>query len=62
MYISHDLTFSYKQANFFCDHLPLQMGIGEKVKTSRKLRKERKNKQKKVRGTKKSKIVAGKKK
>jgi small subunit ribosomal protein S24e len=38
------------------------MGIGERPKTSRKLRKERKNKQKKVRGTKKSKVVAGKKK
>ncbi len=39
-----------------------QMGIGEKGKTSRKLRKERKNKQKKVRGTKKAKVATGKRK
>ena len=39
-----------------------QMGLAEKGKTSRKLRKERKNKQKKVRGTKKAKVATGKKK
>ena len=43
-------------------HILSQMGIGERNKVSRKLRKERKNKQKKVRGTKKSKVTTGKKK
>ena len=40
---------------------PLQHGLYEKGKISRKQRKERKNRQKKVRGVAKTKIGAGKK-
>ena len=39
-----------------------QDGLYEKPKATRKQRKERKNRQKKVRGTKKAKVGAGKKK